>query len=136
MASGYAQLLGAAGAHPEHPLAGLAICSGAFGRRCYTPVSHSSRGFRCLVGWSHSSPQARRPSRMPNANSRLGSGQRRLLRQRWSRAPGLLTDALLPRATVQAALQAEAVTFRDRVFTPLVTLYTFLGQVLDADHSC
>jgi hypothetical protein len=42
----------------------------------------------------------------------------------------------LPLAQVQAALQAEAVVFRDRLFTPLVTVYAFLGQILDPDHSC
>jgi len=73
---------------------------------------------------------------MPDHNPRLGSGQRRWLHHRWARMPGVLSDALLPLATVQAALQAEAVTFRDRVFTPVVTLYAFLGQVLDPDHSC
>src|SRR5262249_54851901 len=30
----------------------------------------------------------------------------------------------------------EAVSYRDRLFSPLVTLWAFLSQVLDPDHSC
>ena len=73
---------------------------------------------------------------MSHCNSRLGCSQLRLLRWRWSRTPGFLPDVVLPLAQVQAALQAEAVVFRDRLFTPLVTVYAFLGQILDPDHSC
>jgi hypothetical protein len=73
---------------------------------------------------------------MPQSNSRLHSGKLGSLRWRWSRTPGLLASAVLPLAQVQAALQAEAVIYRDRFFTPLVTVYAFLGQILDPDHSC
>jgi len=34
------------------------------------------------------------------------------------------------------AIREEAVSFRDRLFSPLVTLWVFLSQVLDPDHSC
>ena len=73
---------------------------------------------------------------MSHDNSKLRSGQLHSLRGRWSRTPGLLSNDVLPHDQVQAALQAEAVTYRDRVFTPLVTVYAFLGQILDPDHSC
>jgi hypothetical protein len=43
---------------------------------------------------------------------------------------------LLDGALVEAALQEEKIEFRVRIFTPLVTLWTFLTQVLSADHSC
>jgi hypothetical protein len=43
---------------------------------------------------------------------------------------------LLPPQRVQQALQAEGVQFRDCLFTPLVTLWTFLMQVLSPDGSC
>jgi hypothetical protein len=33
-------------------------------------------------------------------------------------------------------VQAEKVSFRDRLFSPLVTLWVFLSQVLDPDPSC
>jgi len=37
---------------------------------------------------------------------------------------------------VQAALDAEGVKFNQCIYTPFVTLCTFLSQVLDPDHSC
>lgn len=43
---------------------------------------------------------------------------------------------LLDRATILEAFAAEKVVFRECVFTPLVTLWAFLSQVLSPDHSC
>jgi putative transposase len=43
---------------------------------------------------------------------------------------------LLDGEIVRAALLEEKLKFRVRMYTPLVTLWTFLTQVLDADHSC
>jgi len=43
---------------------------------------------------------------------------------------------LLDADMVQHALDAEGVRFLERVYTPLVTLATFLSQVIDPDHSC
>ena len=43
---------------------------------------------------------------------------------------------LLPPERVAAAVQAEGVKFIDCLYTPLVTLWTFLGQVLGPDRSC
>jgi hypothetical protein len=37
---------------------------------------------------------------------------------------------------VQKALTQENVVFRERIFTPWITLWTFLSQVLSQDHSC
>jgi DDE family transposase len=37
---------------------------------------------------------------------------------------------------VKEALEAEGVRFKDRIYTPMVTLCLFLSQVLDPDHSC
>ena len=37
---------------------------------------------------------------------------------------------------IEQALTALAVSWIDCVYTPLVTLCVFLGQVLRADHSC
>lgn len=34
------------------------------------------------------------------------------------------------------ALVAAGVVWKDRVYTPLVTLWIFLGQAMNADHSC
>jgi transcriptional regulator GlxA family with amidase domain len=43
---------------------------------------------------------------------------------------------LLSVADVNEALAAEGCSFRERVFTPVVTLWIFLSQVLDPEHSC
>lgn len=43
---------------------------------------------------------------------------------------------LLPPQAVALAVQAEGVHFRDCLFTPLVTLWTFLTQALSPDGSC
>jgi hypothetical protein len=42
----------------------------------------------------------------------------------------------LEASAVERILQEEKVSFRDRLFAPLVTLWVFLSQVLDADTSC
>jgi hypothetical protein len=43
---------------------------------------------------------------------------------------------LLPEAQVQAALERHQVHYRERLYTPLLTIWTFLYQVLAADQSC
>lgn len=44
-------------------------------------------------------------------------------------------EALSPGCLAEALAQIKA-TWNDRIFTPLVTLWVFLGQVLNADQSC
>lgn len=51
-------------------------------------------------------------------------------------APQLPFCDLLDADLVQDVLRSEKVTFRDRVYSPTVTLWTFLSQVLSTDHSC
>jgi Transposase DDE domain len=51
-------------------------------------------------------------------------------------APGLPFADHLPAATVHAALRALGGAFRHALSTPAVTLWTFLSQLLDPDHSC
>ncbi len=43
---------------------------------------------------------------------------------------------ILDAGMVNHALDAEGVTFHERIYTPLVTLSLFLSQVIDPDHSC
>lgn len=45
------------------------------------------------------------------------------------------TDVLSANGISQA-LETTKLCWKDRIFTPLVTLWVFLGQVLSADHSC
>jgi hypothetical protein len=57
-------------------------------------------------------------------------------RRQWCQQQQLpFTDVLTPER-VQALLADEGVKFRQGMFTPLVTLWTFLGQVFSPDHSC
>ena len=48
----------------------------------------------------------------------------------------LCFTVLLPQQQVEAALEKHQVRFRQRLYTPLVTIWTFLYQVLAADQSC
>jgi len=43
---------------------------------------------------------------------------------------------LLPKEQVEAALEQHHVRYRERLYTPLVTIWTFLYQVLASDQSC
>jgi hypothetical protein len=43
---------------------------------------------------------------------------------------------ILDAKMVNAALASAGVTFKERIYTPFVTLCMFLSQVLDPDHSC
>jgi Transposase DDE domain len=43
---------------------------------------------------------------------------------------------VLSEATITPALDAIEFPWKDRIYTPLVTLWVFLGQVISADHSC
>src|SRR3989304_3507313 len=43
---------------------------------------------------------------------------------------------LLPEEQVKAALERHQVRYRECLYTPLVTIWTFLHQVLASDQSC
>jgi hypothetical protein len=43
---------------------------------------------------------------------------------------------VLSEGIVAQPLAATGVVWLDRIYSPLVTLWVFLGQVLSADHSC
>jgi Transposase DDE domain len=58
--------------------------------------------------------------------------QIQLLRDR----PQLPFADLLEAETVAEAVAAEGVLGRTRIFTPLITVWTFLSQILSPDHSC
>jgi hypothetical protein len=73
---------------------------------------------------------------MPYATPTHRSRQVGQLRRRIAHAPALPFGELLPQGLAEQILRDEAVSFRDRLFSPLVTLWVFLSQVLDPDHSC
>src|SRR5690242_1548654 len=57
-------------------------------------------------------------------------------RDQLARHNGLPFLALLARPVVAAACRAVHHTWRERVYTPWITLSLFLSQVLSEDHSC
>jgi len=63
------------------------------------------------------------------------ANQRRHLRQRLENQD-LCFGQLLPQEQVQAAMDRCKLVYRQRLYTPLVTLWTFLYQVLSPDQSC
>jgi putative transposase len=73
---------------------------------------------------------------MPNEIVRRPSCQVQLLRQRLRRSADFPISRLLSADEVDAAVAAEGYSFRDRLYTPLITIWIFLGQVLDQDQSC
>ena len=50
--------------------------------------------------------------------------------------PGAMFERVVSEEEVNAECTFLRHVWRDRIFTPLVTLWTFLGQVLSADSSC
>lgn len=66
----------------------------------------------------------------------LASHQICTLRRQFVQTPGLPFSDLLSAERVEQVLEDEKVMFRDRVFSPLVTIWVFLSQVLSSDHCC
>jgi Transposase DDE domain/Insertion element 4 transposase N-terminal len=58
------------------------------------------------------------------------------VRHELQQAHGLPFADHLPAGLIHRTARSLGVSFRDRIFTPAVTLWTFLSQVLDRDHSC
>jgi hypothetical protein len=58
------------------------------------------------------------------------------VRQELRQAHGLPFAERLPAELIHRTAGRLGVCFRERIYTPAVTLLTFLSQVLDPDHSC
>src|SRR5271157_1590718 len=89
-----------------------------------------SLGQGLVVARSNSCP-ARRPT-MPQATRRWISEKVNSLNE----SNVLPFHDILDAEMVNAALASAGVTFKERIYTPFVTLCMFLSQVLDPDHSC
>ena len=75
---------------------------------------------------------------MSHGNSRRRSRQSALQqahRQRLARQPGLPFAGFLSSAEIEQAMPAGSI-WRERLYTPVITVWVFLSQVLDQDHSC
>jgi hypothetical protein len=58
------------------------------------------------------------------------------VRARFARDQGLPFADSLSQASILDALNEHGVLFRDRLFSPVTTIWGFLSQVLSDDHSC
>lgn len=72
---------------------------------------------------------------MPHANPGSFRAQVRFLRHQFLQDGELPFTNVLTEGVIAQALTALS-GWLDRIFSPLVTLWVFLGQVLSADHSC
>jgi hypothetical protein len=59
-----------------------------------------------------------------------------VIKQKFSQSLGLPFQEVLPESLVDEALEAEGICYRERMFSPKVTVWGFLSQVLDKDKSC
>ena len=62
--------------------------------------------------------------------------QVRFLRRQFLQDGDLPFTDVLSEKIISQALTAIGACWLDRIYSPLVTLWVFLGQVLSADHSC
>lgn len=72
---------------------------------------------------------------MANSNQGSVAGQVETLKRRFADAPGLPFADVLPAELLTEVLHEHGVGFRDRVYSPLVTLAMFMSQCADADPS-
>ena len=73
---------------------------------------------------------------MRYSNERSFQAQLSFLRRQFLQDGGLPFTDVLCRETVTQALDKIEYAWNESVYTPLVTLWVFLAQVLSADHSC
>src|SRR5436309_13844915 len=62
--------------------------------------------------------------------------QVRFLRRQYLQDGALPFSGILTDDFIRQAMTAVDGAWKDRIYTPLVTLWVFLTQVLSADHSC
>jgi hypothetical protein len=58
------------------------------------------------------------------------------VRARFARNEGLPFADILTEASIRDVLNKHGVQYRDRVYSPVTTIWGFLSQVLSEDHSC
>jgi Transposase DDE domain len=75
------------------------------------------------------------PSMQDSSHGRLRQ-QIRFLRRQFAQDGNLPFSDILSESLVTRALTAAGVLWTNRIYSPLVTLWVFLSQVLSADHSC
>ncbi len=59
-----------------------------------------------------------------------------ILVQQFTSSFGLPFEKILPKAVIEETLKEEKLKYRQRLYSPIVTLWAFLSQVLDKDKTC
>ena len=62
-----------------------------------------------------------------------------ILKQRFTQSVGLPFAKVLPASDIEQVLNEEGVRYRNRLWSPMVTIWAFLSQILDSDkslHNC
>src|ERR1700680_3001083 len=93
------------------------------------------RGLSCFDG-SCNYPIIGKEARMRHSNQGRLRQQVQFLRRQFLQDGDLPFAGVLSEDLVTRTLAAVGVIWKDRIYTPLVTLWVFLSQVLSADHSC
>jgi hypothetical protein len=86
--------------------------------------------------FGNTSINGKEASRMRYSNQGRFRQQASFLRQQFLQDGDSPLNNVLSEGVVDQALTAVNVCWLDRIYSPLVTLWVFLGQVLSADHSC
>ena len=73
---------------------------------------------------------------MRYSSDRLFRRQFEFLRRYFLQLGDLQFGDALSRDSAQQELDSFEFAWNERIYTPLVTLWIFLGQVISADHSC
>src|SRR5262245_733165 len=73
---------------------------------------------------------------MPHSTLRRRARQIETLRAQFAQADGLPFAAVLAAERLDAALREENAAWREQVYTPPLTLWAFLSQVLSPDGTC
>ncbi len=73
---------------------------------------------------------------MPDSTRRHRRRQIETLRTQFAQADGLPFADVLPADSLRQALDEEGACWRERLFTPVLTLWAFLTQVISPDGSC
>ncbi len=68
---------------------------------------------------------------MPTPKSRV-----QVLVDKFTSSLGLPFQQLLPESFLADAIESEKIKYRQRIFSPIVTIWAFLSQVLDPDKTC
>jgi hypothetical protein len=73
---------------------------------------------------------------MPHCTARRHARQRETLRTQLAQADGLPFADVLTAGRVETAFREEKAAWREAIYTPLLTLWAFLSQIVSPDGSC